>query len=153
MLILEHHELKIFPVLTNIWSLGSMGTSVDYGAPLEPCEDLMGTRKLMRGNSPSSPPSRHQSAALFSLSFIFNHGLQHSGTANHWHGCYQNNMAAQQIRALPSVWKKIPKFTPMAFVSHGLWRHPSQMETEVSAICRTRCFLDPYQGPDGSEDS
>lgn len=38
----------------------------------------------------------------FSL-FIFNRRLEHSGTANHRHSRYQNNMAAQQMGALPSV--------------------------------------------------
>lgn len=53
-------------------------------------------------------------------------GCKLRAAANHWHGRYQNNMAAQQIGAPPSV-----LITPTSAntISPGLWRHICQMET------------------------
>lgn len=84
----------------------------------------------------SEPPSVSESF----LFFIFNQRLQHSGTANHWHGCYQNNMAAPQIGALPSV-LITPPSPPSPRGDDAISPEWKQKSSDGS----DRCFLDPYQ--------
>lgn len=78
--------------------------------------------------STPDPPSVYHWAVVnqrvYFSPFIFNRRLQHSGTANHWHGHYQNNISAQQIGALPSV-LTLPHqhHHHHHTISPGLWRY------------------------------
>lgn len=91
---------------------------------------------VQKGRREETPPAPRLSAALFPLSFILDGRPQHSGTANHSHGCYQNNMAAQQIGAFPSVLgqKKSPS------QPHGLCL-PWAMTPSLPNGNRSRCDM------------
>lgn len=70
---------------------------------LGPHQKFVESSWVQKGRREETPPAPRLSAPAVRLSFSFNRRLQHSGTANHSHGRYQNNMAAQQIGAFPSV--------------------------------------------------